>query len=401
MTKKIVFITSSFPFGKSEVWATNEMNSFMELGNQILIIPRSGKGEIINQDAIKFQSSIVDLPFLNWNILIFFLRIILFRPFLFFKLLNENIKQSNSLVDFIKGLIILPKSLFLTKILKNKGIHHIHSLQTTSTAFMAYILSWVLKIPWSYTLHTSEVFNSQYERTIKYKSQNASICRTISKRTANDLIDFLGPPLSKKVVTAPLGVKVQSLNKSSRPNNDSVVIVTPAELTQRKGHIYSIRAAKKLRDLGINNFKWFFYGSGPLLIELQKKVNELDLRENCFFYGNLDHQLLLDRYKNNEVDIVIISSISKDVPEGIPVALMEAMSYEIPVIATDCGGTKELVDGQSGVLVNQHDPEAIANAIAKLIKDSDHRTKVSQTGRKKIEQYFDSLKNVKELSKLF
>jgi glycosyltransferase involved in cell wall biosynthesis len=34
---------------------------------------------------------------------------------------------------------------------------------------------------------------------------------------------------------------------------------------------------------------------------------------------------------------------------------MEAMSYEIPVIATDCGGTKELVDGQSGILVNQKD----------------------------------------------
>ena len=73
----------------------------------------------------------------------------------------------------------------------------------------------------------------------------------------------------------------------------------------------------------------------------------------CYFQGNLDHQLLIKKYENNEVDIVVISSISERVPEGIPVSLMEAMSYEIPVIATDCGGTKELVDGKSGILVNQ------------------------------------------------
>ena len=70
----------------------------------------------------------------------------------------------------------------------------------------------------------------------------------------------------------------------------------------------------------------------------------------------------------------------KRVPEGIPVSLMEAMSYEIPVIATDCGGTKELVDGKSGILVNQNDPKAIANAIFKLINNNEFRRKLSKNG---------------------
>ena len=123
---------------------------------------------------------------------------------------------------------------------------------------------------------------------------------------------------------------------------------------------------------------------------------------HCYFSGNIDHQELLNKYENYKVDIVVITSISTtNIPEGIPVSLMEAMSYEIPVIATDCGGTKELVDGQSGILVNQKDSEALKNAICKLINNYDYRSEIGTNGRNKIKQDFDTKKNAKEIIKLF
>jgi colanic acid/amylovoran biosynthesis glycosyltransferase len=401
MNKKIVYITSSFPFGKSEVWANNEINSLLEQGNEIIIIPRTGKGKIINKNSIKFTSNLIDLPFMNWTIFNFLLKTILFKPFLFLKLLIEIIKQSNTIIDFVKGLIILPKSLFLTKILKRRKIDHIHSFQTTSTAVMAFILSTNLKVPWSYTIHTSEKFNSNFKRSFLFQSRSASMCRTISQRTANDLSNFIGPSLSNKIAMVHLGVDVKGFKKEKFIINDPFIIATPAELTTRKGHVYALKAAKKLIDLGITNFKWFFYGSGPLLNKLLENVKELSLTNHCYFPGNLPHHLLLNKYENNEVDIVVISSISTDIPEGIPVSLMEAMSYEIPVIATDCGGTKELVDGQSGILINQNDSEDIANAIFKLIDKSEYRKKIGKNGRNKIKQDFDTIKNANDLIKLF
>ena len=401
MNKKIVFITASFPFGKAEIWAINELNSLLELGNEITVIPRTGKGKIINQDAGKFTSNSIDLPFLNWNIFIFLLKTILFKPLLLLKLLIENINQSNNIIDFVKGLIILPKSLFLAKILKGRKVDHIHSYQTTSTAFMAFIISSILKVPWSYTLHTSEILNSRYKRSILFRSRSASICRTISQTTANDLSDFIGASLSKKIAMVHLGVDTKGSKRETSFSNNSFTIVTPAELATRKGHVYAIEAAKKLINLEITNFKWFFYGSGPLLNELQKKVKELNLINHCYFPGNLDHHKLLNKYKNNEVDIVVISSISTDIPEGIPVSLMEAMSYEIPVIATDCGGTKELVDGQSGILVNQKDPETLANSISILINNPDFKREMGNNGRNKVEQDFDTANTSSELFKLF
>ena len=77
------------------------------------------------------------------------------------------------------------------------------------------------------------------------------------------------------------------------------------------------------------------------------------------------------------------------------------MSYEIPVIATDCGGTMELVDGQSGILVNQNDSEVIANAIFELINKPEYRRKIGKNGRNKIKQDFDTLKNANDLIKLY
>jgi hypothetical protein len=46
--------------------------------------------------------------------------------------------------------------------------------------------------------------------------------------------------------------------------------------------------------MGITNFEWFFYGSGPLLNELQEKVKELNLINHCYFPGNIDHHQLLE-----------------------------------------------------------------------------------------------------------
>ena len=402
MNKKIVYVTSRFPFGKSEVWAANEINSLLELGNEVIIIPRTGKGKIINKDSIKFTSNLIDLPFLNWDIFIFLIRIILFNPVQFLKFLIEIIKQSNTIIDFVKGLIILPKSLFLTKIFKHIAIDHIHAFSATSTALMAFILSSNLKVPWSYTLHSSSILNSNYKKSFLFYSRSASKCRTISQITANDLSNFIGPSLSKKVAMVHLGVNIKDLKNKKSITNNSFTIVTPAELKEHKGHVYAIEAAKKLIDLGITNFKWFFYGSGPLLNKLQQDVKELSLTNHCYFHGLIDHQQLLNKYENNKVDIVVSSSISVlDIFEGIPVSLMEAMSYEIPVIATDCGGTKELVDGESGILVNQNNSEQLTNAIFKLINNPEYRRKIGKNGRNKIKQDFDTLKNANDLIKLY
>jgi glycosyltransferase involved in cell wall biosynthesis len=393
MSKKIICITSSFPFGKLEVWAGNELNSLLEQGNEIIVIPRTGKGKVINEDALKFIPNVIDLPFLNWAMLVSMLIYVFSKPILLFKLLSEIIKQSNNVVDVMKGIIVLPKSLFLVKMLANQKVDHIHSYSTSSAAIMAFVLSSYLKVPWSYTLHTSAQLNNRFKRSYLFQADSASICRTISQRTAIELSTFIGPDLSRKIRKVHLGVKTVVELKERTKTNTPFIIATPAVFLEYKGHAYAIDAARELINMGINGFKWFFYGSGPLLRDIQHKAQKLKLHNHCFFPGNIDHRELLDKYEDREIDLVVLTSITSGFqPEGIPVSLMEAMSYAVPVVATDSGGTLELIGDGAGVNVPQKDSINLAKEIKRFIEDNEYHDIQGNKGRKKIADDFDTKK---------
>lgn len=105
---------------------------------------------------------------------------------------------------------------------------------------------------------------------------------------------------------------------------------------------------KKLHDNGYN-VSWSHFGDGPDL-ERIKKYAALELRGVEFiFHGQVTNQRLKEYYGRCRPFAFINVSSS----EGVPVSIMEALSFGIPVIATDVGGTHELViDSVNGYLVN-------------------------------------------------
>ncbi|MNL26702.1 putative teichuronic acid biosynthesis glycosyltransferase TuaC [compost metagenome] len=87
--------------------------------------------------------------------------------------------------------------------------------------------------------------------------------------------------------------------------------------------------------------------------------------------------------------------------EGIPVALMEAMAAGVPVISTPTGGTAELLGEGAGMLVPPEDAPAIAEAIARLLRDPEARRAQVQRGREKVASQFSIQASVDTLSALF
>ena len=84
--------------------------------------------------------------------------------------------------------------------------------------------------------------------------------------------------------------------------------------------------------------------------------------------------------------------------DGIPVALMEAMSLGLPVISTTLSGVPELVeDGVSGILVPEKDPEALADAIEWIATHRVEARKIGMAGRKRVQENFSLRKIVDEL----
>jgi colanic acid/amylovoran biosynthesis glycosyltransferase len=141
--------------------------------------------------------------------------------------------------------------------------------------------------------------------------------------------------------------------------------------------------------------RWSHIGDGPLLSEL-KKYSEKILNPEFIefrFFGNLQREEVLNFYKNQSIDVFINVSES----EGIPVSIMEAMSYGIPVVATDVGGVSELVDPSCGVLIEKDfQPHELLRALQQ-VGSLDH---LKLHARAKIENQFSAERNYKKFNSM-
>lgn len=169
---------------------------------------------------------------------------------------------------------------------------------------------------------------------------------SISK-DGQDYLNHSFPILNNTVELSYLGTKDYGLNPNTL--SASYEIVSCSNLIPLKRVHLIIEALSSITEIPIN---WTHFGDGiekNKLINLAKK--SLPTNINWNFVGSVSNQELLDLYKTKHYDLFLNVSES----EGIPVSIMEAMSFGIPVIATDVGGTKELVEnGTGGYLLNKN-----------------------------------------------
>jgi glycosyltransferase involved in cell wall biosynthesis len=169
-----------------------------------------------------------------------------------------------------------------------------------------------------------------------------------------------------------------------------------------KGHRYLIEAMGLLRDRGITVELWLA-GEGELDRDLRRQVESLALNDRVRFLGQLSHTAVLDLYRENQVALTVVPSIvmRRFQYEGIPVSLIEAMAFGIPVVATETGGIPELLEGGAGLLVAHSDPAALANAIERLVSSAELWCELSQRGRQRVQDEFAIDVNGERLSDLF
>lgn len=144
-------------------------------------------------------------------------------------------------------------------------------------------------------------------------------------------------------------------------------------------------AAKMRPD---QKFEWHHFGNGDARPSLQSIANEkLPENAHAYFPGYESNQALLNFYRNNPIDVFFNVSAS----EGTPVAIMEAISCGIPVIATAVGGNQEIVNEENGWLLSANpSPKEIAEAIFQVI-DAPQKASLKQQGSLSVwrERYYD------------
>lgn len=139
------------------------------------------------------------------------------------------------------------------------------------------------------------------------------------------------------------------------------VIGTVGRLTEEKGHIYLLKAAKKV-IAEFPNIKFLIVGDGPLMKNLKFEVGSLKLENKVVFAGIRDD--IPDML--GIMDVFVMPSLK----EGMPMALLEAMAAGRPVIATNAGAIPKIIENDySGILIEPKDEVKLSSTIIKLLKD--------------------------------
>ncbi len=154
---------------------------------------------------------------------------------------------------------------------------------------------------------------------------------------------------------------------------DDIALGCVAVLTEQKGVTYLLQAARKLlpRD---PRLKLLIVGGGRLFEPLQQEAAELGLGEHVIFTGwREDVREILPA-----LDIFVMPSLW----EAMSIVLLEAMAAGCPIVATDVGDNAKFVhDGETGLIIPPRQPNALVEAVAKLVEDPQRRARFGEAAR--------------------
>ncbi|MGM0933361.1 MAG: glycosyltransferase [Bacteroidota bacterium] len=197
------------------------------------------------------------------------------------------------------------------------------------------------------------------------------------------------------------GVNTESFHRSGGSNirselgipEDAIVIGNVAVFRFQKRLVEWLQVIKKIRETNSNVYG-IIVGAGPLEEEIKKEWKDLELEKIVFFPG------LKTNVKPyfEAMDIFMMSSSF----EGLPIALLEAMSMECAVVSTDAGGIKEVIrDGNDGLTCPVDEWEELSELCQSLIDDKEKLKGYKVAARKRVVDSFSLKRMVGELEAIY
>ena len=303
--------------------------------------------------------------------------------------------------DYFRLAYHLIESTFLLRRLKSDMPDHIHCHFINGPTSLGMFLAELAGLPYSFTMHASMIWLDPI--AFQRKLESCKFCVSISDFNKNYVIKTYGQKYSDKIHIIHCGIDPDTNLRTSSGGTlgSSLRIVSVGQLNKRKGFHILIPALARLKSNGFA-FDCTIVGGGAERESLQNLISELHLDDNVNLVGALHHEDV--RRELKAADIFVLPCVVSDDGwrDGIPVALMEAMFCQLPVVSTNILGLPELIETNvSGLLVPEKDPDSLADAIQRLAENPEMRREYGRGGRQKVIAEFNNEKSVAQLRKLF
>lgn len=278
------------------------------------------------------------------------------------------------------------------KVLSEKYDWTISHTRFFLTSFLAGIWARKRKIKWLHIEHGSDFvkLNSFWKSWLakmfdyalgKWVLQKADEVVTVSMASA-DFCKQIFPDRKYQVIYR--GVDVGKLGGDlviEEKYKNKIKILFAGRLIDGKGVIDLLKAVEKMKLL---NWVLLIVGDGPQKEILMEQANKLKISDRVMFLGQMKRPNLLRIL--NIADIVVNPSYT----EGLPTVIVEAAKCGRAIVATDVGGTREIIENnKSGILIKPKEIPILSEKIELLMKNSDLRKKLGEAAKEGTKNKFD------------
>lgn len=378
--KTLVFVTSQFPYGTGESFIASEFPFLAKSFDKIIVVAQNVTSEKTRDTSLNTTVYRYN-PATSFSGLLFIPVLLISNLGIIVNMYKEEILTRKNLTTRNKRILLkkiikaIQLKTYLRRILKEEGINEsivFYSYWLKTGAHAITMLKYKNSIKIS-RAHGSDLYEekteSGYLPLLKFSAQNLDTIFFTSQNGKRYFEEKIGND-SPNFFVSYLGVSNPGRDvacNAPTKNNHRYTIVSCSNMIPLKRIDLIIHALSIINT--DKEIEWKHFGEGILKNKLEELAERtLTKKVSYRFMGHYPNRKLLKYYSTNHVDLFINASST----EGIPVSIMEAQSYGIPVIATDTGAVEELVvSGTGSLLPVDCTPSELARMIEYYINMND------------------------------
>lgn len=386
--KTLFLFTAGYPYGtRDEPFLENEIEYLSGAFDKVVVIPhhkpssetrKTPENVVVNDCLVNADLSNKKRYF--FVELLFVLRIVL-RSAKSFKRIKSFWKNHRLLLDIIAISIVHGKTL----------LREFKDLDLESVVFYDY---WFANAIFSISFlkrkrkikkficraHRYDIYEDNWPTTnvpfFEHKISVVDELYFISKHGLEHVKRQTPERFTQKLKISYLGVRKPTSKMPQKSPQEVFTIISCARVVDfKRVHLIPL-VLKNIKS----PIKWIHFGDGPLSNELQENCNSLPKNITVELAGHVSNKHVHQFYENNHVDLFLSISLS----EGLPVSMMEALSYGVPIIAVDAGGIYEIVTNKTGVLLeHEKSLQEISDEIEEFIAKNEF-------SKEQVKTFFDN-----------
>ena len=287
---------------------------------------------------------------------------------------------------------------------RRRGISVFHGAWATAPATAAAVLGELCGRPFSFGGHAYDLHRHGGDPLLAAKLAAARFVHTTTEANVRSL-GARFPRGRAEIVLARRGLRrlppLPGPKEDGDPAGREVRLLSVGRLVEKKGQRHQIDACLALARRG-RRFRLRILGEGPLRPTLEVQIARAGLGESVELSGECTPAAVDAAY--GWADVFWHTGIvdSQGDRDGLPNVVPEAMSHGLPVISSAAGGAAEAVhDGETGLIVDPADAEALAAAVERLASDAPLRERLGKNGRAWVQENFLAEVNTRRLARAF